>query len=171
MLNAVHPRIVFIVIGLTIMLMTTTQTVSCQNANDRILEPIPSHLREKLQERLLLLLEYERTRQWEKEFDLLSKLYLQGESKEEFIKTCNQIQSNDPTYKILNFAPISIITEDGSETDGHWVMNGCCRFQEKGKTKHFRASIGLYLEGGQWFLTPILFDSYIGSSRIPCEPR
>src|SRR6266480_4301030 len=51
-----------------------------------VFAPMPAVLRAGLVERLKLLIEYQRTQQWEKQYDLLSIAVTQGNSKEEYVK-------------------------------------------------------------------------------------
>jgi hypothetical protein len=68
---------------LAVLLCTTAHG---QAKDQDVFAPVPAPLRARLVERLKLLIEYQRTQQWEKQYDLLSVLVTQGASKEDHVK-------------------------------------------------------------------------------------
>jgi len=76
-----------------------------QAKDQDLFAPVPARLRARLVERLKLLVDYQRTQEWEKEYDLLSILVTQGESKADHLKRLRRSSAEglgmeliDPAY-------------------------------------------------------------------------
>jgi len=106
-----------------------------------VLAPIPESLRGRFVERLNLLINYQKTHQWEKEYDLLSELYIQGKGKEQFTKELQRYYDQRPGDKLLDFTPTSIVARDESMDHGEWTIYGCAKLREKKRTVRLYASV------------------------------
>ena len=125
----------------------------CEKTN--IFEEVPISARNRLIERLSLRVEYEKTGQWEKLYDLL---YLpdMGEveynkRKEEYIRI--NTDPTEPRNRILiEFIPreITLATEIGKDT---YYVEGCATFQIKKEIIKKYDIFFAHLVNGDWFFS------------------
>jgi len=118
-------------------------------------DSVPEQLRIRLVERLNLLVEYQRKQQWDKLYDLLSELYTQGQSKEQFIKHRTNLQSQGMIDKLIDFTPKSIAVHNDSADHGEWTIFGCAKLSENGRIRNLYASVTAWRERGDWFFSDI----------------
>lgn len=144
-----------------------------QTKTEDVFAPVPADLRASLAERLKLLIEYQRTQQWGKHYDLLSYTSTQGESKEEYVKR-NQHWYTDvvPEVLILDFILKALITHESSAKVGWWAIEGCAKFRGKGGgIKELYAEVDAHRERGNWFFSPIGAITPIDGNPKPCPFR
>jgi hypothetical protein len=132
-----------------------------QVRDEKYLAPVPRPVRGRLIERLKLLLEYERTRQYDKEFDLLSNIYTQ-ESREKFLK---RIGGKDK----LDFTPISIGIVLREKDYEWWWIDGCATKIDSGK--RLDAYVWAYLQHGEWYFSVVAINVPIDGAPKPCLPQ
>lgn len=119
----------------------------------KVFDPIPANERAHLAERLKLLVEYQRTKQYEKLFEMLPKVHTQHPelSKEKFLA---DIRRNGKSH-IVDFVPKYII--ENPTIDGEYVIYGCAKVREGWSTRRWQATIYASLENGEWYFSDILF--------------
>jgi hypothetical protein len=127
-----------------------------QNKDQDVFAPVPAALRASLAERLKLLVEYQSTQQWEKQYDLLSITFTQGDSKEEYVKrNLHWYTKVVPDDSILDFTLKATTMHEASEEAGWWTIYGCAKFRKKGRIVELYASVDAHREGGDWYFTSV----------------
>jgi hypothetical protein len=124
-----------------------------QTDHQKVFASVPKSHRTQLAERLKLLVEYERDRRWNDQYELLSPLAIQGETRTEYIER-RQTSIRKGGYTILGFTPkyVSLIY------DGRWEVFGCVKVRKDGQTQNLNGEVAGFLEQGQWYLSQIFFD-------------
>jgi hypothetical protein len=140
-----------------------------QSNSEEIFRSVPPQLRSRLVERLTSLVEYQRTQQWGRQFDLLSELITQGKSKEEFVKLNKHYYTEVvPDDLILDFTPKSTTAHSESPDYGEWTIYGCAKLRKKGHTIQLYASVSAYREKKDWYFSPVGIITPVDGSPEPC---
>lgn len=140
-----------------------------QIKDQEIFAPVPSPLRADLVERLKLLIEYQRTQQWEKQYDLLSIAFTQGKSKEEYAKRNRHWYTEVvPEDLILDFAPKATTVHESSADAGWWTIEGCAKLRKKGRIVELHASVDAYRDRGNWYFSSVGVITPIDGRAQPC---
>ena len=140
-------------ISVTILLLLLLP-VSGQVADGlNVFDPVPANQRSHLNQRLTLLIEYQRTKQYAKLLEMLPKIHTQHPelTKEKFLA---QIRMLGKAH-IVDFVPE--YTTENPTIDGEYEINGCAKVREGWGTKKWRAAIYASLEHGEWYFSDILF--------------
>lgn len=134
-----------------------------------VFAPVPEALRVGLVERLKLLIEYQRTQQWEKQYELLSISSKQGDSKEEYAKRNRHWYTEVvPEDLVVDFAPKATTTHESSAEGGWWTIYGCAQLRRKGHVERLYASVDAHREGGNWYFSTIGVIAPIDGTPQPC---
>jgi hypothetical protein len=126
-----------------------------QSKNKEVFASVPVTLRPRLVERLKLLIEYQGAQQWGKQYDLLSGLVVQGDTKEEHIKRLEHWYAQGLGDILVDFVPTSVAVHSASADYGEWTLFGCARLREKARIVDLYASVSAYREKGDWYFSPI----------------
>lgn len=117
---------------------------------------VPTTLRVDLAQRLKLLIEYQRTQQWEKHYDLLSISSTEGRTKEEYARHNRHWYTEVvPDDLIFDFVPRATMVHEASEDAGWWTIEGCARLRRKGHIEVLYASVDAHRERGNWYFSTI----------------
>lgn len=123
---------------------------------EEIFAPVPAALRATLAERLNLLVDYQRKQQWERQYELLSSIYTQGDSKEEYAsRNRHWYKDVAPDDLILDFSPKSTTVHEASPDTGWWTIYGCAKVRRKGHEEQLYATVDARREGGTWYFSTI----------------
>ncbi len=119
----------------------------------KVFEPVPANQRARLAERLKLLVEYQRTKQYEKVFGMLPKVHTQHPelTKEEFLA---DIQRQGKAH-IVDFVPE--YTTENPTIDGEYAIYGCAKVRAGQGAKKWQAVTYASLEDWEWYFSDILF--------------
>ena len=113
---------------------------------------VPEQLRPRLIERLNLLVEYERTQQWDRMYDLLGEQFKisveGGMSRERWLRDRSR-------SRLSRFTPKSAILLFGTEETGYWIILGCGEYSRRGPNERLESSVEAYRENGDWYFSPI----------------
>jgi hypothetical protein len=125
--------------------------------------PVPANQRARLAGRLKLLVEYQRTKQYEKVFVMLPKVHTQHPelTKEEFLATTRA----QGKAHVVDFIPE--YTTENPTIDGEYAIYGCTKVREGRGMKKWQAAIYASLEDGEWYFSDILFTFPSLHSRNP----
>jgi hypothetical protein len=135
-----------------------------------IFAPVPTALRPRLVKRLKLFIKYQRTQQWEKQYDLLSIAFTEGNSKEEYVKRNRHWYSEVvPEDLMLDFAPKATTVHESSPDAGWWTIEGCAKFRKKGRIVGLQASVDAYRDRGNWYFSPAGVITQIDGNPQPCS--
>ena len=139
-----------------------------QAKDQDVFTPVPVILRARLIERLNLLVDYQRAQQWEKQYDLLSVLFTQGTSKEEFVKLSRDWYAQGLGTTLLDFTPNAVVVHSGSVDHGEWTIYGCAKVREKKRIVQLYASVDAHRENGDWFFSQVGVITPIDGKAKPC---
>ena len=135
-----------------------------------VFAPVPAALQASLVERLRLLIEYQRTQQWDKQYDLLSIAVTQGNSKDEYVKRNRHWYTEvAPEDLVLDFAPKTTIVRESSADAGWWTIEGCARFRQHGRIVALPAAVDAYRDRGNWYLSSVGVITPIDGKPQPCS--
>lgn len=127
-----------------------------QTKDKDIFAGVPATLRASLMERLKLLVEYQRTQQWEKQYELLSVSLTQGQSKEDYAKRNRHWYTEVvPDDLILGFTPKATTTHESSAEAGWWTIYGCAKLRRKGHVGELYASVDAHRERSDWYFSTV----------------
>jgi hypothetical protein len=109
--------------------------------------PVPESSRSRLIERLNLLIEYQRTHQWDRLYDLLYDKG--GKSRKSYIskQKSHKIRQGDG---LVDFTARSVIYMDREDM---WVIAGCARWHSLGRDEYHSSSIYAKMRDGEWYLS------------------
>jgi hypothetical protein len=148
--------------SITILLLLLLVTYG-QVANSlRVFEPVPTNQRAHLNERLMLLIKYQRTKQYDKLFEMLPKIHTQHPemTKEKFLAQIRMRKAH-----VVDFIPE--YTTENPTIDGEYAINGCAKVREGWRTNKWQAAIYASLEHGEWHFSDILFTFSTLHARDP----
>lgn len=126
-----------------------------------MLRPVPFANRERLIVRLKLRVEYERTEQWAKLYELL---HAPTGSKEEYIKQ-NVEFAQEFDDLMIDFTPTAITST--YPNSGIYLIEGCATRQAKGRLRNVVDIIEARLVNEEWYFTS--FDVAHPNKR--CKPK
>ena len=135
----------------------------------KVFGPVPANQRARLAERLKLLVEYQRTKQYGKAFEMLPKVHTQHPelTEEEFLAA---IRTQGKAH-IVDFVPE--YTTENPTIDGEYAIYGCAEVREGRSTKKWKAATYASLEDGEWYFSDILFTfpSLHARNPAPCAAK
>lgn len=140
-----------------------------QIRDERIFKPVPAPLRPRLIERLNLLVVSQRSEKWDKQYDLLSVLVTQGESKENYMKRLSRWYADGLGDVLVDFTPKSVTYQGGGPADV--VIFGCARLRSKDRFEELDALVDAYRENGDWYFSTIGVITPVDGKAQPCEPK
>ena len=125
-----------------------------QDARQKVLRAIPEPVRPQLVERLALYVEYQRTKQYDKLYDLLSPssihMVLKDQTKEEFVKAYQTGDAKRTSTRLVEFSPTAV-----QQVDDVYVIYGAAKMYEMGElTKKPRVAVTAQLHDGKWYFSP-----------------
>jgi hypothetical protein len=126
-----------------------------QSIARNIFDPVPAPLQGRLIKRLKLLIKYQRKQQWGRLYELLSKIYTQGESLEKFKERFERLHAQGLINGLVDFTPKSVVTHDESADHGEWTIFGCVTLIEKERPVRLYGSVTAWRERGDWFFSDV----------------
>ena len=129
---------------------------------------VPVELRARLLERLDLLVEYQRTQQWERQYELLASMIREAESKSPFIENSIRAYKNQERAALLDFTPFRVDFLK-VKTKEVWMIFGCSQVLEKGRKANMLMAVQAYRERDDWFFSTVEEVSPAGLGN-PCKP-
>ena len=140
-------------ISVTILLLLFLPVSGQDTVGLKVFDPVPANQRAQLNERLKLLVEYHRTKQYAKLFEMLPKIHTQHPelTKAKFLA---QIRMQGKAH-VVDFVPE--YTTENPTIDGEYEINGCAKVPEGWSKSKWQAAIYASLENGEWYFSDILF--------------
>ena len=124
--------------------------------------PVPAAVRSRLIERLNQFLEYDRTGQNEKKFDLLSKYYLSVVkwTKADYTKFMQDRAAQGKGEKIIDFKISSVENFSLGDSPDQMIFNiyGRAKFSRGKKTKSEKRLLDARYENGDWYFSDWLIE-------------
>ena len=141
-----------------VLLFLTLHSIAGQIRDDRVFKPIPAELRTTLISRLNLLLEYDRTNQSEKLFELLSTDWLSRvgvpSDRDGYVAFKQKLTSKAGGYNLLSFRPTSV-SKTNSKDIGVYIIRGVAKLQPRGtnRTVYEDYFIEAHWQNCQWYFS------------------
>ena len=154
-------------LGLAGIILLNSWAAFAQNSNNEVFAPIPETQRSRLIERLTLLIEYQKTQQWARQYGLLSSLVTRAESKRDFINRTRQAYSNWGRTPLLAFTPYKVNLVQVDANRKVWFISGCSKVLEKGQEINKLAVVEAYREKNDWFFSEVQ-NTGTGKGGDPC---
>ena len=142
-----------------VLLLLAVATVHAQERTQNIFETIPLESRPRLVERLSEYVTYERTRQYEKLYELLYERNDKNAGKEAYSKS--RVEAEGRRGVIQEFTPTVIIGITLNAGDPPtFSLTGQAKVFLKGRTVKKEMTINARLQDGEWYFSELL-ESYL----------
>ena len=139
-----------------IMITPTSAQTKEQKKEQKVFAAIPENLRARLIERLNLYVEYERTKQYEKLYDLLleSVATSNGSSRDEYVNARKKALAEKYRRVLLKFKPTSTlkISLDEKGTDIYQIF-GTGKIDDGKEIFEINVGIDARLINGEWYFS------------------
>jgi hypothetical protein len=149
-----------------ILLCCTSARVRAQKKE--VFAAVPLELRERLSERLKLLVERQKTQQWDKQYDLIAADERKSETKEAFVANTRRAYAKQERTLLIDFVPFRSDLLQG-KTYKLWVVFACSQATEKGRKVNMLTAVRAYRERGDWFFSVVESVAPAGVGN-PCKP-
>ena len=155
------------VMVLLVTFVCSLSAVRAQTPPDEVFAPIPEGERARLVQRLNLLVEYQRTQQWARQYDLLASLLTRAESKRDFVSRTRQAYTRWGRAPLLGFTPYKVALVQVDPRRKVWFIYGCSQVLEKGQKVSQLAFVEAYKERNDWYFSEL---QGVGASKDsdPC---
>jgi hypothetical protein len=142
-----------------VLLLLAVATVHAQERTENVFEKVPLEFRPRLIERLKEYVNYERTRQYEKLYELLYDRHDQNAGKEVYSKS--RVEAEGRRGVVQEFTPTSILEITLTDGDAPTLsLTGQAKVFLKGRTVKKEMSIEARLHDGEWYFSELL-ESYL----------
>jgi hypothetical protein len=142
-------------------ILTTFLIANCAHGQDnekKVFDIVAEPQRAQLIQRLKLYVEYERTREYEKLYGLLSKTTLErvfkGQSIAEFVTASRKGDAENTSVRILDFTVTNIDKTTKEDADVYNVC-GTAKLCEQGKLIEKQIVIYAQLQNGTWYFSTL----------------
>ena len=140
--------------------------VVAQNPSSQVFAPIDPTLQPHLRERLKLFVQYDRTEQWEKFYDLTYKPNIKNETRDDFVKR-QRLFSSDGASRTIAFTPRNTQKSPEGISD-NFLIEGCLKVNWKGRVHDWRATVDAYFVDGEWYFSDIF--TIVSGTDAPPQP-
>lgn len=163
-MDAGHSSNIFRRAPLAVLLVTALFFLCYGNpvAQDAALSSIPESDRPRLVERLSLLVEYQRTHQWDKLYDLLDDNG--GKGRAGYVRQRSRYQGRAGDG-LIEFDPRSATYIDREEK---WLIEGCAHWRLRGRDEYHSSSVYAKLRDGEWYLSEVGINVLCAGDKDPC---
>ena len=137
-----------------------------QNESTNIFENVPAIDRTSLEDNLNIYLEYHRTKNWSKVFDMFPRIYTQHPelTKDVFLKDIKKFGKRNVVAMSLE----NIVVNES--IDGQYAIWGCARVKNGWSTSKWQATIYASIENKVWVFSDILFSFQLHArDPLPCS--
>jgi hypothetical protein len=142
---------------------------ACAGAQQRgIFAPVPLELRARLLERLKLLVEYQKSQQWSKQYELLASEITKVESKAAFVTNTARAYRQGERTPLLDFKPFRVDYLEGKNYK-LWFIFACSQVVEKDRKVSMLTVVRAFRENDDWFFSVVENIEPAGKGN-PCKP-
>lgn len=138
-------------------------------AQENAFASVPDNLRARLIERLQLLVDYQRNRQWSNHYDLLVSDITDKISKENYIKEQQRLDAEKLGDVLVDFKVQTATYATGAPFDVY--IRGCGVFRQGNRTVKLQSGLEAYREKGDWYFIRISPDVPIDGDAPFCLPN
>jgi len=155
--------------GIVVLLLFSSFAIGQKRASDPF-ATVPVSARSRLVARLKLLIKYQRELQWDKEFDLLSNLFVQGENenKKKFVGTRKRYYRKRFISRLMDFNPRATTGPPALLDGGEWEIHGWGGWRVKGRRVSYDTSVIAVRQRGDWFFSEVSIVTSVGGPPEPC---
>jgi hypothetical protein len=136
------------------LIMLLAVITSGYSAQQDVFDVVPQPHRAQLAERLDRYIEYQRTKQYEKLYELYSRTTIErvfkNQTKQEFIAAFNKGDTERTSVTILQFTPTRIELTTNSENVEWYNIYGEARLLQQGELVKGQIMVAAQLEDGVW---------------------
>lgn len=136
-----------------LILVLFTLSVQARGREQSVFDVVPEPLRAQLIERLKLYVEYQRTRQYEKLYDLYSRTTIErvfkNQTRDEFVLAFQKGDAERISVRIMDFSPTSVEKTTKENADLYNIY-GKAKLCQQGEMVEGPVVIGAQLENGVW---------------------
>lgn len=151
------------------MLLLAGCAPACVRAQKKeVFADVPAELRERLSARLKLPVEYQKTRQWDKQYDLLAAEEKKAETRETFVAHMRRAHERQERAPLIDFVPFRSDLLQG-KTYKLWIVFACSRVMEKGREAGMLTAVRACRESDEWFFSVVENVAPAGVGN-PCKP-
>lgn len=158
-----HLKASFLVLTALIAVSAQAQT----GALSGIFTPVNASLRQRLSGRLKMYVEYQRTHQWGRLYNMTAKQFREKETREEFAKRQASL-SGYAFPETLDFVPHYTVTSYYG-IEGNYSIEGCMKVRLKGRTHSWQAGVEAFWEDGEWYFSSISAITGLDTPPRPCR--
>ena len=142
-----------------VLVLLAVATVHAQQRVENVFKTVPLESRPRLVERLREYVTYERTRQYEKLYDLLYERNDKNAGKEVYSKS--RLEAEARWGIIQEFTPTFIVNITLNEGDAPtFSVTGQAKVLLKGRTVKKEMTLNARLQDGEWYFSELL-ESYL----------
>lgn len=134
-----------------------------------VFTPIPETRRARIEERLKLFVELQRTEQWGKHYDLFSAMRRRGEGKTDYINFMRQALDKGWEQRLLFFAPREVQQMQMDAKTKVWWVIGCAGMKEEGREVRRAAYVEAVWERSDWFFSGLKILSLAENPADICQ--
>lgn len=153
--------------SIAILILIVALTTGAYGQEKDVFASVSEPQRARLVERVNLLIDYYRSKQWSNLYELMSSSMLQGKSKEKFVKEFDERAKNNSDALPTNFIVQSFTPNAG--IDG--VIYGCAAYQSRGRVENYLAGIEAQWEKNNWYFSTISVILPIDGKPKPCTNK
>lgn len=117
-------------------------------------DSVPESVRPRLAERFRLMMEYERTQQWDMLYDFLVKRRLP--SKESFIEQRRKAAASQQSDWFVEFVPANVDKEQIDIRRADYRITGYVKVRERGCIVRREGAVYAFLRDGEWYFSGYL---------------
>jgi hypothetical protein len=151
-------------LGCMLVIMLLAVYARAQGKDEKVFEVVPQQTRAQLIERLKLYVEYQRTKDYQKLYDLYTqstiKNLFKGQRKEEFVAAYREGDARGISFRLLEFTPTRIdktVSPETSEgSDDAYSIYGDAKLWRRGETVEKPVAIEAQLKNGEWYFSSIM---------------
>jgi hypothetical protein len=166
-LNSVVQLLKIITCSCLFFFLTSNNVLQGQTTKNDLFKEVSPEKREQLTLRLQALIEYQRSHQWDKHYDLLATTYTQGMDKNTYISV-NTEENTQANLQLISFTPSHIsIDSTGLEL----ILSGCGQFNDNGKLRDLESVVIVCYQNNNWYFTPVSLSLEMDGDPISCKKR
>jgi hypothetical protein len=135
-------------------------------ADQKAFASVPETIRVRLIERFQLLLFYETSEQWDRQYDLLESRY--ARSKEEYVAKRQRNSSNPADKWIFDFVVESAEVGDDAKVPADYRVVGYAKVRERGCLVKRKGFVYAFLRNGEWYFSGFIVE--LPTSHAPPAP-
>lgn len=130
---------------------------------------VPREERTKLMDQLQVFVTAQSERRWSDMYDMSLNAIDHSTTKETFIKDQENGLPDRHSFELLGFTPEAATVVNAVGESKEWLIEGCAKYRESGKTKRWQAGLNARLYDGRWYFSSLAaLTRGVDGPPIPC---